>query len=542
MSDAILINHRDLQSTVRQLEDVRDELWRSRDQLEIRVAERTRELAESEQGLSKAQEIAHVGSWAFDAATGRARWSDERYRIFGLEPGATEPTFENFRKSLHPDDVEDVVSNIQEALEREYRLDTECRIVRPDGELRHIHMLGEVIRDGDGIPTGMQGTVQDITDRVRAREALAAAQRDYRRLFEHANDSIFISDVATKRFLDINENAARRLGYSHDELLKLTFVDIDGVNRPESIAENVRTLMEVGEIVFEHVHRRKDGSLMPVEISSRIIDSHGRKVFQSIVRDISERKKAENVLREAKEEAELANRVKSEFLANMSHELRTPLNAILGFSNTIQEKIFGPLGNEKYEEYVDYIYDSGEHLLELINDILDLSKVEANALDLHEEPVDLAIVSQTAARLIRPRARNGRVAVINRVGDDLPFVFGEERRLKQILVNLLSNGVKFTEPGGEVVLAAHVDGDNSLALTVSDNGIGMDQRELEIALAPFGQVNNSEVRNREGTGLGLPLTRALVEMHGGTLVIDTEKGKGTTVIIRFPPARVVDRD
>jgi signal transduction histidine kinase len=247
-------------------------------------------------------------------------------------------------------------------------------------------------------------------------------------------------------------------------------------------------------------------------------------------------------LRKAKEEADIANKVKSKFLANMSHELRTPLNAIIGFSESMKEKTFGPLGHEKYIEYVNDIYDSGAHLLALINDILDLSKVEAEAIDLNEEPISLSKVSQAAIRLIKPRAKKGQVKIINRVGVDLPLLFADRRIIKQIVVNLLSNAVKFTEPKGEVVLNALVGENKSLSLVVLDSGIGMDEKELEIANLPFGQVDSSLSRTHEGTGLGLPVTRTLVELHDGNMSIESKRGEGTKVTIQFPPERVMLRD
>lgn len=244
-------------------------------------------------------------------------------------------------------------------------------------------------------------------------------------------------------------------------------------------------------------------------------------------------------LRKAKEDADIANRVKSEFLANMSHELRTPLNAIIGFSSTIKDETFGPIGVEKYKEYANDIHESGRHLLALINDILDLAKVEAESIDLHEEPMSLGKISETVIRLILPRAKKGQVKVNNLMGADLPFLFANQRSVKQIFINLLSNAVKFTEPGGEVALDAFVDEEKFLTLVVSDTGIGMDEKDIEIACSPFGQVESSLARKQEGTGLGLPLTRALVELHGGTMAIESKKGEGTKATIKFPPERVV---
>lgn len=254
--------------------------------------------------------------------------------------------------------------------------------------------------------------------------------------------------------------------------------------------------------------------------------------------DIARQKLTEAELRNAILQAEAANRAKDEFLASMSHELRTPLNAVLGFSSVMQDKLYGPLGSEKYEEYVNNIHESGEHLLDLISDILDLSKIEAGALTLDERTVDLSKVSEAVVRLIRPRAEMRRVALINRVNGETPLLFADERRIKQILFNLLSNAIKFTEPGGRASLDVYCDEDNCLSLVVSDTGIGMDEEELEIARQPFGQVEAAFSRKYEGTGLGLPLTGALAELHNASMAVESRKGEGTEVTVRFPADRV----
>ncbi len=287
-------------------------------------------------------------------------------------------------------------------------------------------------------------------------------------------------------------------------------------------------LLYIGLVTFIRRHEAFD------ERSEMTLEEQNRR-NEELERLVRERTTEITVARQL---AESANAAKSRFLANMSHELRTPMNAILGFSGAMQERILGPIGNEKYEEYVDNIHESGQHLLELINDMLDLAKVEADAVDLEDKPVDLADVSEAVLRLVRPQAEKGRIRVTNRVDTDLPALTADERRLKQILVNLLSNAVKFTEPGGEVVLEAHVEGDSGLAMVVSDTGIGMSPQEIETALLPFGQVDSSLARSHQGTGLGLPLTRSLVDLHGGTMAVDSQRGQGTTVTVRFPPERV----
>lgn len=239
----------------------------------------------------------------------------------------------------------------------------------------------------------------------------------------------------------------------------------------------------------------------------------------------------------AKDEADLANRAKSEFLANMSHELRTPLNAIIGFSDTICQEVFGPMENKKYQEYTDNIYSSGVHLLELINDILDVSVIEAGKMELHEESLDMAEIAEASVLLVKPRADKGRVNLYYDVGNNLPSLFGDKRRIKQVLVNLMSNAVKFTPGEGSVSLEISLDEHGACQLKIADTGIGMDEEGLSKALEPFGHTTSPIDGVRGGTGLGLPLTKGLVEAHGGIMTIESELGAGTTVTVRFPAER-----
>jgi len=249
--------------------------------------------------------------------------------------------------------------------------------------------------------------------------------------------------------------------------------------------------------------------------------------------------KAQEEMRIAKEQAEFSNRTKSEFLANMSHELRTPLNAIIGFSGAMQERIFGPLGNDKYGEYVSNIQDSGEHLLQLINDILDVSVVEAGELELNIDQLDVSQVIETVMGMAKQRAKQEKVKLIHGVHNALPNLLADQRRITQILLNLITNAIKFTPEGGEVTVTASMAEDGALAFVITDTGIGMSKSEITKAMKPFGRSENSQVQAIEGTGLGLPLSISLVEAHGGTLDIKSIPKKGTTVTVQFPKERIV---
>jgi signal transduction histidine kinase len=257
-----------------------------------------------------------------------------------------------------------------------------------------------------------------------------------------------------------------------------------------------------------------------------------------LMRQVGSQARVEEQLRQAKNEAEAANLAKSEFLANVSHELRTPLNAVIGFSEIMRDALMGPIDN-RYREYAQDIHDSGQHLLRLIGDVLDLSKIGAGRLELHDEPVDLGQLLQTCQRLITERAREGHVMVEIDLARDLPVVLADPLRLKQIILNLLSNAVKFTAESGQVTARAAPDAEGGVTVTFADTGIGMSPQDIQIALEPFRQVDNAMSRRYEGTGLGLPLAKQLTELHGGVLEIVSEPGVGTTIRVRLPARRVL---
>lgn len=259
------------------------------------------------------------------------------------------------------------------------------------------------------------------------------------------------------------------------------------------------------------------------------------KSFNRMVNGLEQR---EAGLRAAKEEAEAANRSKSEFLANISHELRTPLNAVIGFSDLMRNEIHGPLGAAQYADYLNDIHGSGSHLLEIINDVLDMSKVEAGRMDLYETEFDLSSAMEACIRMTSERSAVGGVKVEARIPDDLPRLYADGRLVRQMVLNLLTNAIKFTGDGGSVVLEAGIEPDGTCFLSVADSGIGIAPEYLDSIMQPFVQVDSGIDRKYEGTGLGLSLVKSMAELHGATVGIESASGIGTTVTIRFPASRV----
>ena len=379
----------------------------------------------------------------------------------------------------------------------------------------------------------VQVIVHDVTERKRAQAQLRLTQLS----IDRASEGMYwVSQQG--RILNVNDAACRLLNYTRDEYLTLSVFDLNPAMTPNSWLMEWRKIKEAGSLSFESSHRTKDGRLVPVDVTVNHLTFSDEEYCFTVVRDATTRREAERELRRAMEQAEAASRAKSEFLANMSHELRTPLNAIIGFSEAMCSGLFGPFGNPRYSEYASDIHESGTHLLTIISDILDISRAEAGEITLNEGDVDLVSVIQAALKLIGQRLVAARLSLDVELPDRITPLRGDERMIKQMLINLLSNAVKFTPEGGKIQVRAAVEESGRLALSVSDTGIGMRPEDIPIALTPFRQVDNSLTRKHGGTGLGLPLVKSLIELHGGTLTIDSEPGTGTRVTLHFPAYRV----
>ena len=376
----------------------------------------------------------------------------------------------------------------------------------------------------------------------RDRQALIAAERDYRSIFDNAIDGIYRSSPGGRQ-LRANPALVRLNGYGSEQEMLRSVNDIAAEWYVEAgrRAEFMRLLNEEGQVEnFEsEIYRHKTRERIWVSENARLVrDGLGRPLFyEGTVRDITELKQAGEELDIARKEAEAANSAKSHLLANVSHELRTPLNAILGFSEILAGEMLGPLG-ERYRDYAKDIHDSGLHLLSIIDDLLDLSKIEAGRLNLSEDIVDVVELFDTVSRFVRERASSAGLTMSIDMPADMPAVKADRRAMRQVLLNLLSNSVKFTPAGGHIALEAIREPCGDIGFRVRDNGIGIAAGDIPRALEPFGLVNSSLSRRYTGTGLGLPITRALVELHRGRFELTSEPGVGTTATVYLPADRV----
>lgn len=455
----------------------------------------------------------------------------------------------DFIEAIHPEDRTQVYAMLEQHKRGESST-IEYRIIRPDGEIRHILDRAFPFRSNAQGGYRVAGIAEDITERKRAEAHL-------RRLalsIENAWDAIIGLDLEA-RITSWNPGASRLYGYeAHEALGQVAPALLMPDSMPEEYAYVLQRVHSPKQFLYESKRRTKTGEILDVEISCMpLCDEDGSLVGQlSITRDITERKRAEDALyqmnevleqrvaertvalRAANTELAKATRLKDEFLASMSHELRTPLNAILGLSEALQEQVYGPL-TEQQQQSLHRIEESGRHLLELITDILDLSKIEAGKVTLQMTTVNIEAICQASLRFICESASKKNLRVTSHIVQQVPTLLADERRLKQMLVNLLSNAVKFTPNGGSIGLevTCHA-GEQSVYFTVWDTGIGIAEADMPRLFQPFVQLDSSLARHHAGTGLGLSLVARLADLHGGRVALESAAGQGSRFSIVLP--------
>lgn len=366
-------------------------------------------------------------------------------------------------------------------------------------------------------------------------------QRKMVRAVEQSSVGIFITDTqgkieyANQKLLEVSGFAEAEVLGNNPRIFK------SGLIPNDIYADLWATILSGDEWRGEVINRHRQGGYYWEELQVfPVWDRTGEIInFVAIVEDITTRKQREELLVEALQDAENANEAKSSFLANMSHEFRTPLNAILGFSESIKMQILGPLGNDTYGEYIDHINDSAVHLNQLVEEILDLSKIEAGKQDIDEKKIVVGELVKSCLALVNEQSRKAEIRIDGSIGEALPLLLADERMIKQVLLNLLSNAIKFTPKGGAVQLRAFLSDSGEFTMVVSDNGIGISKDNHEKVFSVFGQAENIYTRSHVGSGLGLPISQRLIELHDGKLELDSASGQGTTITITFPRHRTV---
>ncbi len=490
-------------------------------------------LRRSEALLTEAQKLAHVGSWNWNLACDNVAWSDEQYRIFGLAPQAMAMNFDRVVSLVYPDDRTTVRAVVAKALRDGKPFEYSMRALHPDGAIRMLQARGQVEVDENGQPIRMFGTVQDVTERARAEELMRESELRFRGTFENAAVGIAHRDL-TGRWLRINETFCDIVGFAREQLLGMSFQDITHPDDLASEQTHDQRLCEgrVPRYSIEKRYVRSNGNAVWVNLSASLQrDAVGNPSYViTVIEDISERKRLEADLREAKAFADKANRAKDEFLANVSHEIRTPLNAILGMAELV---LGSPLAIDQRQD-IETLKSAGEGLLEVINDLLDISKIEAGKIELYAETFSLRTAVRDTLRPLAFRARQKALELSDFVQADVPDeLVGDVGRLRQVLINLVDNAIKFTERGKvsvcvEMTDEAVADDELSLRFVVSDTGIGISRDKQAIVFEAFQQEDTSITRKYGGTGLGLTIAARLVALMGGELSVVSEPGRGST--------------
>lgn len=440
--------------------------------------------------------------------------------------------------------IPDNANRIRESLTACYEKKTPVTVAAPrkhyDRDAITGFWINPIFNDADEIiflDVIAQPSVTDTSIIERERDD---ALRLLTSIFDVSEVGIIVSDKK-RHVVKINDSFTRIYGWDRHDMLGKDFLDFVTADEQTLAEENHECYITTGERGSGEVKiLKKDGEIANGWFTTATLELSDERRFQvTTLIDITFRKQMELSLRLAKEQAVSANHAKSAFLANMSHELRTPLNAIIGFSEMMIKGTFGDLNNDKYTEYLGDIHLSARHLLEIINEVLDMSKIEAGRVELDEQNIDLRSLIQTVVRLATSRIFSSGLTIKEDVPDDLPSLFADPRLIRQILINIVTNAVKYSDKGGEIIVAAKMNDDDNLEIIVSDQGAGIPEDRIQEAMEPFGQIHDhTQSSPYQSTGLGLPLAKAMTEMHEGSLGLKSQIGVGTEVTLTFPKSRL----
>jgi PAS domain S-box-containing protein len=474
--------------------------------------------------------------------TGEILFLNESWeKLTGFKPSQSVGT--NLFDYIHPNDEAEQrksVSQLIKGLRPGFRVTTSIK--QDDGKYHAAEMVVSMIRMDENRNMRVVGSFSDIEERQKAEWALSEAERKYRSIWENSASGIYQMTLEGK-ILSANPAMASIFGFENEDLMMREvknahqefFVDYqDRIRFIKGIEPT--NLQEVSE--FQAI--RKNGDRFWIQETIRpVFNEHQELVYyEGSIEDVTKRKDAEIQLEDAKRVSDMANRAKSEFLANMSHELRTPLNSIIGFSEIIRNQVFGPIEPASYWEYARDIHESGKHLLSIINQILDISRIDAGERELKESKIDLKKTIQSILDLHLQKIRDCGLILTETDFSLMPHLIGEDVAIRQILNNILSNAIKFTQEGGRISLSGEFDEDKNYRLSVTDTGIGLDETEIKRVTSKFGVTDGRLSKSTSGIGLGLSLVQSLMRLHGGEVEIFSQKGIGTTVVLIFPSSRI----
>ena len=495
-------------------------------------------LGESEAALATAQEIAKIGNWRWSMTDNRLiSFSEQFAKNYGVSLGDDlAKASAMIEEAVHPEDRDRSTAVIKQANVEGGSFSVEFRILLPNGDIRHVIEVGRVVRGESGHER--IGTLQDITERKRAEGEIESSRARLAGILDIAPEAV-ITIADDMSVIMFNQAAERIFGYDAGEIMGRPFDMLMPAHfrqghgaLVEAFAQSSETARYMDQRGFIH-GLRKDGSEFPAAASVSKLTIGKERLYTVMLRDTTAQRKIQDELIATKNEAEVANQAKSEFLAAMSHELRTPLNAILGFSDIMRNQYLGPLGADQYLEYVEDIHKSGDHLLSLLSNLLDISAIETGKMKITKAAVPVEEIVMDCLRIVAAQAQSKGVELVHAMAEPMPDLHADRRSIKQILLNLLTNAIKFTPEGGNVSLTT-VASDSHMIFTVTDNGVGIAADMLPLVTDPFTRVEKDPLLANEGWGLGLAITNSLVDLHRGVMEIKSELGVGTTVIVTLP--------
>lgn len=494
-----------------------------------------------EDHFSIAEHTAGFGTYRWDKGCDAPAISPALARMLDLPEEAEKLPDAAMYELLHPDDVDRVSTTFASLQDDPKPFSLAMRLRQQDGSYRHFVSHGFPELDTNNEITSVVGIMDDVTESLNTELSLKRTAEEYKLIADHAHD-MFARHAPDGRVNFISPAIKTVLGYTPEDAIGQKMIDWAHRDDKAMVEQKMEELRNGAESVLMTFRLwNAAGNFVWLESTAhRINDEQTGEMVEAIAitRDISERKEYEQRLLDAREKAETANRTKSTFLANMSHELRTPLNAVIGFSEILKRKMYGPLGDPVYDEYANLIHESGTHLLDLINDILDMSKVEAGKMEISPEPIDMVETIETCMRFLESKsaAKNQHMQLNVLTPQSDNTAYADIRATKQILINLLSNAVKYTGEGGVIRVDVQTQSDG-LEVSVCDNGVGIDPVDIPRLLRPFEQVADKSSQAEEGSGLGLALTKSFAELQGGTFHLESEKGQGTRAIVILPNAQ-----